>query len=87
MYNTNGTFVAGEALKANNASGSTLATVSTVTTFGFGDVKQYAFVTGGGTADSVLDVKVALPASGPILSGHSAGSATIVKKLSVPAVN
>ena len=82
LYNTNGTFVTGEVLKANSAAGATLATTSTVTTFGFGDVKQYAFVTGGGTADSVLDVKVALPASGPILSGHSAGSATITATLS-----
>ena len=35
LYNTNGTFVTGEALKANNASGATVATTSTVTTFGF----------------------------------------------------
>ena len=31
-----------------------------VTTYGFGDVKQYKFTTNGGTADAVLDVRVAL---------------------------
>ena len=83
LYNTNGTFVAGEVLKKNNSSGSTYATVAAggVRTYGFGDIKQYAF-NANGTADSVLDVRVALPGSGPILSGHSAGSATITSTLS-----
>ena len=80
MYNTNGVFATGEAL--NDGEGNAVATISTVTTFGFGDVKQYKFTTGGGTADSVLDVNVALPGSGPILSNHSAGSATITATLS-----
>ena len=72
LYETNGEFVAGEVLKTNNASGSTFATVASggVRKYGFGDVKSYAFGTGG-TADAVLDVKVALPGSGPILSGVS----------------
>ena len=84
LYNTNGVFATGEVL--NDGEGNTVlgvgVTISTVTTFGFGDVKQYKFTTGGGTADSVLDVNVALLASGPILSGHSAGSATITARLS-----
>jgi len=83
LYGTNGTFVAGEVLKKNNSSGSTYATIAAggVRTYGFGDIKQYAF-NANGTADSVLDVRVALPGSGPILSGHSAGSATITSTLS-----
>mgnify|MGYP005732594761 FL=1 len=85
MYGTNGTFVAGEVLKKNTAGGSTYATIantaSGVRTYGFGDIKQYAF-NANGTADALLDVKVALPGSGPILSGHSAGSATITSTLS-----
>ena len=84
LYETNGEFVAGEVLKTNNASGSTFATIASggVRKYGFGDVKSYAFNSGGGTADAVLDIKVALPGSGPILSGHSAGSATITSTLS-----
>ena len=87
LYGTNGTFVAGEVLKKNNSSGSTYATIANtgsvngVRTYGFGDIKQYAF-NANGTADALLDVKVALPGSGPILSGHSAGSATITSTLS-----
>ena len=71
-------------MKTNNASGSTFATIASggVRKYGFGDVKSYAFNSGSGTADAVLDVKVALPGSGPILSGHSAGSATITSTLS-----
>ncbi len=82
LNTVNGTFVAGEVLKYNNASGATFGTISSVDTFNFGNVKQYKFTTGGGTADAVLDVKVALPGSGPILSGHSGGSATITSTLS-----
>ena len=82
LYNTNGTFVSGEVLKKNSSSGATYGTISAIRTYGFGDVKQYKFATGGGTADAVLDVKVALPGSGPILSGHSGGSATITATLS-----
>ncbi len=83
LYGTNGTFVAGEVLKANNSSGATYATIAAggVRTYGFGDIKQYAYNTNG-TSDAVLDVRVALPGSGPILSGHSAGSATITSTLS-----
>ena len=68
LYGTNGTFVSGEAL---TKAGSSYGTISAVKTYGFGDVKQYKFTTGGGTADAVLDVKVALPGSGPIMSGVS----------------
>ena len=82
LYNTNGTFVSGEVLKKNSSSGATYGTISAIRTYGFGDVKQYKFTTGGGTADAVLDVKVALPGSGPILSGHSGGNATITATLS-----
>jgi len=71
LYGVTGTFVSGEVLKKNNASGATYGTISAIRTFGFGDVKQYHFATGGGTADAVLDVKVALPGSGPILSSVS----------------
>ena len=79
LYGTNGTFVSGESL---TKSGASYGTISAVKTYGFNDVKQYKFTTGGGTADAVLDVKVALPGSGPILSGHSGGSATITATLS-----
>ena len=83
LYGTNGTFIAGEQLKKNTAGGSTYATIASsgVRTYGFGDIKQYAF-NANGTADALLDVKVALPGSGPILSGHSGGSATITSTLS-----
>ena len=84
LYETNGTFVPGEALKENNASGSTWATVaaSGVKNYTFGDVKSYAYASGGGTADALLDVQVILPGSGPILSGHSGGNATVTATLS-----
>ena len=83
LYATNGVFVAGEVLKKNNSAGATYATIASggVRSYGFGDIKQYGF-NANGTADSVLDVKVALPGSGPILSGHSAGSATVTATLS-----
>tara|TARA_B100001093_G_scaffold31677_1_gene27375 strand:+ start:3604 stop:10296 length:6693 start_codon:yes stop_codon:yes gene_type:complete len=78
LYETNGTFVSGEVLKTNNASGSTFATIASsgVLKYGFGDVKSYAFNSGGGTADAVLDVKVALPGSGPIVSSISGSGAS-----------
>ena len=47
---------------------------SAVKSYNFSDVKSYSFGTNG-TADSVLDVKVALPGSGPIISSQS-GSGT-----------
>ena len=61
LYGTNGTFVAGEVLKANNSSGSTYATIAAggVRTYGFGDIKQYAYNTNG-TSDAVLDVRLSL---------------------------
>ena len=84
LYNTNGTFVSGEALKKNSASGSTYGTISAVRAYGFGDVKTYAFTSG--SADAVLDIKVALPGSGPILSNKSGSgvgqTATITATLS-----
>ena len=74
-------------MKKNNSSGSTYATIASggVRTYGFGDIKQYTF-NSNGTADSVLDVKVALPGSGPIISGQSGSNlsqtATITSTLS-----
>ena len=58
LYETNGVFLAGEVLKTNNSSGSTFATIASggVRNYGFGDVKSYAFNSGGGTADAVLDI-------------------------------
>ena len=84
LYQTNGTFLPNEVLKVNNIGGATHGTIaaSGVKNYSFADVKSYAFSSGAGTADSVLDVKVALPGSGPILSGHSSGSATITSTLS-----
>ena len=76
----NGTFAVGEVVK--DALGTTIGTISSIKRYNMGDVKQYSFNTGGGTADAVLDVKVALPGSGPILSGHSGGSATVTSTLS-----
>ncbi len=82
LYATNGTFVVGDVLKKNNASGATYGTVSAVRTYGFGDIKQYTF-NANGTADALLDVKVALPGSGPIMSGAGGGvSGTITSTLS-----
>ena len=83
LYNTNGTFASGEVLKKNSTSGATYGTISAIETYGFGDVKQYKFTSGGGTADSVLDVKVALPGSGPIMTNAGGGtSGTITATLS-----
>ena len=84
----NGTFQNGEVVKYNNASGATFGTIDTfanggVTTYGFGDVKQYKFTTNGGTADAVLDVRVALPGSGSIMSSAGGGTTgTITSTLS-----
>ena len=77
LYQTNGTFVPGEVLKVNNAGGATHGTIAGggVRAYNFSDVKSYAFSSGGGTADAVMDVRVALPGSGPIISGIS-GSGT-----------
>ena len=77
LYQTNGTFVAGEDLKVNNAGGAAHGTIAAggVRAYNFSDVKSYAFSSGGGTADAVMDVRVALPGSGPIISGQS-GSGT-----------
>ena len=73
LYQVNGTFQAGEDVKVNNAGGAAHGTIagSGVKNYSFIDVKSYAFSSGAGTADSVLDVKVALPGSGPILSSVS----------------
>ena len=77
----NGTFIVGETVK--NALGTTIGVISSIKRYNFGDVKQYGFSTGGGTADAVLDVKVALPGSGPIMSGAGGGtSGTITATLS-----
>ena len=93
LNSINGTFIPNEALKYNSASGSAFGTIAagsisapSVKAYGFGDVKSYNFTAGGGTADAVLDVKVALPGAGPILasaSGSGAGAtATITATLS-----
>ena len=78
LYGVNGTFAAGgEVLQKN---GSTFATATAAYAYSFTDVKS---LTGGGfTGDTILDVKVALPAGGPILSGVSAGNATVTATLS-----
>ena len=76
----NGTFIVGETVK--NALGTTIGVISSIKRYNFGDVKQYSFNTGGGTADAVLDVKVALPGSGPIMSAVSGGNGTITATLS-----
>ncbi len=88
LYQVNGTFQDGEVLKVNNSGGATHGTIASSGTknYSFSDVKSYAFNSGGGTADSVLDVKVALPGSGPIMStvsGTGAGATgTITATLS-----
>ena len=88
LYGTNGTFVSGEALTSSGAAYGTIAS-NGVKTYGFGHVKQYFFGNNSGTtgtADAVLDVKVALPGSGPIISGQSGSNtsqtATITSTLS-----
>ena len=83
LYQTNGVFLPGEVLKVNNEGGATHGTIAAggVKAYSFADVKSYAFGGGGGTADSVLDVKVALPGSGPIYTGN-ASTGTITSTLS-----
>jgi len=77
LYDVTGTFVAGEVLRKN---GSTFATTSAVYAYNFSDVKSvYA---SGFTANLVLDSQVALPGSGPILSGVSGATATVTATLS-----
>ena len=73
-----GTFAQAEALLASD--GSTFATTTAAYAYNFSDVKQLAG--GGFTADVGLDVKVALPGSGPILSAVSGGNATVTATLS-----
>ena len=87
LYGTNGTFVSGESLiKSGAAYITSSGTVSAVKAYGFGHVKQYFFgnnTNTTGTADALLDVKVALPGSGPIMSGAGGGvSGTITSTLS-----
>ena len=64
-------------MKVNNSGGATHGTIAAggVRAYNFTDVKSYAFSSGGVTADAVMDVRVALPGSGPIISGIS-GSGT-----------
>jgi hypothetical protein len=78
VYGVTGTFAQAETLL--NSNGSTFATSTAAYAYTFTDVKQLAG--GGFTADVQLDVKVALPGSGPILSGVSGGNATITATLS-----
>ena len=73
-----GTFAQAEALLASD--GTTFATTTAAYAYNFSDVKQLAG--GGFTADVGLDVKVALPGSGPILSAVSGGNATVTATLS-----
>jgi len=74
-----GTFTQNEQLDLNAASSGTNIgqldnNTSAVKSYNFSDVKSYSFGSNG-TADAVLDVKVALPGSGPIISSQS-GSGT-----------
>ena len=78
VYGVTGTFAQAETLLASD--GSTFATSTAAYAYNFSDVKQLAG--GGFTADVQLDVKVALPGSGPILSGVSGGNATVTATLS-----
>ena len=84
LYNTNGTFAPGEVLNKNGVSTTSYGTISAVRAYGFGDVKTYSFTSG--SADAVLDVKIVLPGSGPILSNKSGSgvgqTATISSTLS-----
>ena len=92
LTNITGEFAVGEKLDydvagtSGNGGLSGSRTISTITKFGMGDVKSYAFNSGAGTADAVLDVQVALPGSGTVLSsvvGTGVGStATVTSTLS-----
>ena len=78
VYGVTGTFAQAETLLASD--GTTFATSTAAYAYNFSDVKQLAG--GGFTADVQLDVKVALPGSGPILSSVSGGNATVTATLS-----
>ena len=92
LTNITGDFLVGEKLDydvaaaSGNGGLSGSRSISVITKFGMGDVKSYAYNGGAGTADAVLDVQVALPGSGTILSaasGSGVGStATITSTLS-----
>ena len=92
LTNITGEFAVGEKLDYDTAASSGNGglsgsrSISTITKFGMGDVKSYSYNSGAGTADAVLDVQVALPGSGTILSaasGSGVGStATITSTLS-----
>ena len=74
-----GTFAQNEFLDLNAASSGTNIgrldnNAASVRSYNFSDVKSYSFGSNG-TADAVLDVNVALPGSGPIVS-NSSGSGT-----------
>ena len=71
-------------MKFNNASGATFGTITStgVRTYGFGDVKQYKFTTGGGTADAVLDVRVAPLQPTYSIRYKSSGTAVITSTVS-----
>ena len=74
-----GTFTQNEYLDLNAASSGTNIgrldnNAASVRSYNFSDVKSYSFGSNG-TADAVLDVNVALPGSGPIVS-NSSGSGT-----------
>ena len=76
-----GTFVQNEQLDLNAAnSGTNIGQLDNnadaVKSFNFTDVKSYSFSSNTGTADAVLDVKVALPGSGPIISSQSGSGAS-----------
>ena len=92
LTNITGEFAVGEKLDYDTAASSGNGglsgsrSIATITKFGMGDVKSYAFNSGAGTADAVLDVQVALPGSGTVLSsvsGTGVGStATVTSTLS-----
>ena len=81
LYGTSGTFVAGETLNQNGVTSFATVASNGVYQYSFGDVKSITN-SGGFTSDIVLDVRVSLPGSGPIISGHSAGNATVTATLS-----
>ena len=92
LTNVNGTFQTGElidydeAASAGNGGLSGTRTISAIKKYAVSDVKSYAYASGGGTSDAVLDQKVALPGSGPIISSQSgtgtSQTATITATLS-----
>ena len=67
-----GTFAQNEQLDLNVANGTNIGQLdnnaNAVKSYNFTDVKSYSFSSGTGTGDVVLDVNVALPGSGPIVS-------------------